>query len=215
MNADGAWMVVVALACGLLGAGVGGLLVARQVRQRLARVPAPVVDASVHAEAIDALASSLDARFAAQQHAWQEAVERLSQTLQRALQVELDFLAQQQTQRDAAQSQREQERDEALRLLIASVKGPVPQPDARSAVAVSVPAPASRAVAVSPPAISARPPELLLTPLPQLEPVYDEPEPERVLSDEEIDALPPELPPADRPRKRLLSPPKKPVLRNL
>lgn len=215
MNADGAWMVVVALACGLLGAGVGGLLVARQVRERLARVPASVADASAHAEAIDALASSLGARFAAQQHVWQEALERLPQTLQRALQVELDFLAQQQAQRDAAQSQRAQERDEALRLLIASVKGPVPQPDARSAAAVSVPAPASRSVAVSPPAVSARPPELLLTPLPQPEPVYDEPEPERVLSDEEIDALPPELPKAEMPRRRVLPTPKKPVLRNL
>lgn len=215
MNDNSLWVLVMALACGLIGAWVGGLLVARQFRQRMAHVPESAASAPVHLDAIDGLASSLDARFDAQQHAWQEAVERLPQTVQRALQVELDFLAQQQAQRDAAQVRREQERDEALRLLIASMKGRAPQPEARLAVSVSVPAPASRSVAVSPPAISARPPELLLTPLPQPEPVYDEPAPERVLSDEEIDALPPELPTAERPLRRVLPTPKKPVLRNL
>jgi hypothetical protein len=39
-------------------------------------------------------------------------------------------------------------------------------------------------------------------------------EPERELTDEEIDALPPELPPA-KPRKRILPPPKQPAWRKL
>jgi hypothetical protein len=215
MNDSSLWMVAVALACGLVGAWVGGLLVARQVRPRRAALLESVARAPAHFDEVDGLASVLDARFDAQQRAWQEAIERLPQTVQRALQVELDFLAQQQAQRDAAQVQREQARDEALRLLVVSVKGRALQPEARSAASVSMPAPASRSVAMSPPAISARPPELLLTPLPQPEPVYDEPAPERVLSDEEIDALPPELPTVDRPRRRVLPTPKKPVLRNL
>jgi hypothetical protein len=66
------------------------------------------------------------------------------------------------------------------------------------------------------PSVSARPPEWLLTPVPQPKPVYDdEPEPMRELSDEEIDALPPDLPVADKARKRILPTPKRPVLRNL
>jgi hypothetical protein len=214
MNADGVWLLV-ALVCGLLGAWLGGLLVARQVGRRLTRVPESVADAPGRADALDALASLLDAQFDAQKRAWQEALERLPEAVQRALRVELDFLVRHQAQRDAAQSQREQERDEALRLVITASKEYVPWPEARPAVSVSAPAPVARPVTVSPPAISARPPELLLTPLPRQEPVYDEPESERMLSDEEIDALPPELPLEGQPRKRLLSPPKKPVLRNL
>lgn len=214
MNANLGW-VLVALSCGLIGAWIGGLLVARQVRRRLACAPDAAAHAPARADAIHALALSLDARFAAQQRAWQETVERLPQTVQQALQVEFDFLAQQQAQRDLHRTQREQERDEAMRVLIASLKARVPAPEARPAVPPPAPAPAARPPAVSPPAVSARPPELLLTPLPQPEPVYDEPAPEPVLSDEEIDALPPELPLADKPRRRILPTPKKPVLRKL
>lgn len=74
---------------------------------------------------------------------------------------------------------------------------------------------APRSPASSPTAVSARLPELLLTPLPRPEPVYEEPEPVVELSDDELDALPPELPVPDKPRKRILPVPKKPVLRNL
>lgn len=215
MTADGLWGVAVALACGLLGAWVGGLLVARQVRRRFERAPAPIVQTPASADAMQALTRSLDARVEAHLRGVQEAVDRLPQTVQRALQVELDFLVQQQAQRDAEQSQRERARDEALHLLIASIKERAPQPPVRSAVSASAPAPAMRPPAEPPRTVSARPPELLLTPLPQPEPVYDEPEPEGVLSDEEIDALPPDLPMAGKPQKRLLATPKKPVLRKL
>ena len=63
--------------------------------------------------------------------------------------------------------------------------------------------------------ISARPPELLHTPLPRTAPVHSPPETPRELTDEEIDALPADLPEASMPRKRILPSPKKPTLRSL
>jgi len=65
--------------------------------------------------------------------------------------------------------------------------------------------------------ISARPPtpDAAPTPLARAEPRVEAAEPERELSDEEIDALPPELPAAAKQRKRVLAPPKKPTLQNL
>ena len=63
--------------------------------------------------------------------------------------------------------------------------------------------------------LSARPPELLLTPLARAEPVYPSEVPTRELTDAEIDALPPELPAAGLPRKRILPAPSKPVLKRL
>lgn len=178
---------------------------------------APVVDLEPLALRLDA---ALDVRFEAQGQAWQEVFQRIPQTLRQALQVELDFLAQQQVQRDAVAAQRENENAAALRKLVGGLASPgvAMAPSAAPAV-IAVPATTSpvapRALAPSPPAVSARPPELLLTPLPRPEPVYDEPEPMPELSDEELDALPPELPAPDIPRKRILPAPKKPVLRNL
>ncbi|WP_219210047.1 hypothetical protein [Variovorax boronicumulans] len=163
--------------------------------------------------------ATLDVHFDAQGQAWQALLQRIPQALQQALQVELDFLAQQQAHRDAAASLRDDERAAALVALIgglglSTASDHVPAgPGARSPAPALVPVP--RPVAPSPRAVSARPPELLLTPLPRPEPIYDEPEPEPELSDEELDALPPELPVPDRPRRRILPAPKKPVLRNL
>lgn len=63
--------------------------------------------------------------------------------------------------------------------------------------------------------MSARPPELLQTPLPRAEPVYAATEPTRELTDAEIDALPADLPELTLPRKRILPSPRKPTLRSL
>jgi type VI secretion system protein ImpL len=71
---------------------------------------------------------------------------------------------------------------------------------------VPTPAPAS---------LSARPPELMGTPRPQPAPVCAPQEPERELSDEEIDALPPDLPAPTRLQGKKLPAPRKPVLRNI
>jgi hypothetical protein len=79
---------------------------------------------------------------------------------------------------------------------------PLPQPQPREPAAFVQP-------------VSARPPELLQTPLPRAVPVYSAPEPQRELTDEEIDALPADVPASDKPRKRILPSPKKSVLRNL
>jgi hypothetical protein len=53
------------------------------------------------------------------------------------------------------------------------------------------------------------------TPLPRPEPVQEPEVVERELSDEELDALPPELPTDKKPRKRVLPAPKKPTLNSL
>jgi hypothetical protein len=53
------------------------------------------------------------------------------------------------------------------------------------------------------------------TPRPQPAPVCAPQEPERELSDEEIDALPPDLPAPTRLQGRKLPAPKKPVLRDI
>lgn len=72
-------------------------------------------------------------------------------------------------------------------------------------------APAPRAV--SPPVV-ARAPEVRPTPIAQPEPVFTKEESTRELTDEELDAFPPELP-TEKPRKRILPAPKKPTFRSL
>lgn len=70
----------------------------------------------------------------------------------------------------------------------------------------------------SPVRTTARPtfePPAVPQPLPRPAPFVETPRTEPELSDEEIDALPPELPSPDKPRKRILPPPRKPTLRSL
>ena len=157
----------------------------------------------------------------------------VAQAVRQAIQIELEFQERQQAERDQAraeelrrwqadQERRAQEFRALLHVMSAqSAKGPLPS---ASAVAPA-PSPepsrgdAWRAVPRSPEAstsaTSARPPELMHTPLPRPQPEF-EPEAAAVeLSDAEIDALPAEVPMAVRPRKRILPAPAKPVLRDL
>ena len=96
-----------------------------------------------------------------------------------------------------------------------------PKQDASVAPAPSASRAALSAVPAGTPApspVSARSPmgdAPMPMPRPRSEPAVTAEEPERELSDEEIDALPPELPAAANQRKRILAPPKKPTLRNL
>ncbi|WP_211462542.1 hypothetical protein [Collimonas silvisoli] len=73
-----------------------------------------------------------------------------------------------------------------------------------------IPGPASASTA-----IAVRPPELPRAPIVPHEPVQIEEEPTRELTDEELDAMPPELPTAEKPRKRIMPTPKKPTFRSL
>ena len=66
--------------------------------------------------------------------------------------------------------------------------------------------------AITSPAAERRGPPL---PLPRPEPQVQAVEAKPELSDEEIDALPPEVPTPGKPRKRILPPPKKPAMRSL
>ncbi len=174
---------------------------------------------------------AMRAQLEAQRDAFELARERaqrdLQQTLlcvpqwiQQTVRVEIEFLGRQQAERHKAQfreQQRWQSGQDEQRLAEWSVlmSASTPRPVNKAPVVASrperptpVPAPASVSAA-------ARPPELMGTLRPQPAPVYAPEEPERELSDEEIDALPPDLPAPTRLQGRKLPTPKKPVLRNI
>lgn len=161
------------------------------------------------------------------EEALQLSLERIPLRVQQAIQVELQFHGQQAAERDAAIAARQQrwqdEQDERraadCRALLYAFNAPPAatapssaRPDAEpQRPRVRAPDAAGR----PPAAVSARPPELELTPLPRPEPA---PEPEAAqpeLSDEELDALPPELPVPGKARKRVLPAPRNPPLRSL
>ena len=161
-----------------------------------------------------------------------QALQRVPPLLQQAIQVELEFQATQQAQRDQAQLQQQQrwqaeqaqrdlqrdvdyeaQRAADLRVLLQALSahpGVTPEPAVRLTAT-----PVTARVLPTPASLSARQPELLLTPLARAEPVYPSEMPTRELTDAEIDALPPELPAAGLPRKRILPAPSKPVLKRL
>lgn len=146
------------------------------------------------------------------------------QAVRQAIQIEFESQERQLAERDRArvEEQRrwqtdhdersEQELRAALQVLsAASTKSADPRAStaasARHHGPSNAPSPA--------PAVSARPPELIHTPLPRPQPAYVPEEPVFELSDEEIDALPAEIPAPDRARKRLLPAPRKPEMRGL
>lgn len=144
----------------------------------------------------------------------------VAQAVRQAIQIELEFQERQQAERDQAraeelrrwQADQEERRAQEFRALLhvmsaQSARGPLPSGDAQRA--------APRSPVASAPATSARPPELMQTPLPRSQPAFEPEAPAVELSDEEIDALPAEVPMAGRPRKRVLPAPTKPVLRDL
>jgi hypothetical protein len=148
----------------------------------------------------------------------QQALLCVPQWIQQTVRMEIEFLGRQQAERHKAQfreqqrwqsGQDEQRLAEWRAMMPASTPRPVTAPVVASRPEERpTPAPARASPA-------ARPSELLGTPRPQPAPVYAPEAPERELSDQEIDALPPDLPAPTRLQARKLPTPKKPVLRNI
>ena len=222
-------VVLLAATCvvaAVLGAALG---VAWTGRRRGASLASPVdlapLATRIATEVQARWDARLDAKFkaqhlaqaAAQQQAalaLQQALQAVPSVLQRALQIELEFQATQQAQRDQAQRQQHerwqgelQGRVEGLLQALSAQPGPAAGRTARAAPALAhqrEPHPTLRA------SVSARPPEWGLTPIARPEPVDAPPDPAPELTDEEIDALAPELPLAGPPRKRVLPGPTPP-----
>ena len=189
---------IVCLVIGLLGAALGGWICAR----------------------------GYEKRFEAQRKAFELARERAERDLQRAfscvpqwmqqtVRVEFELLGIQQMERWKElldQQQHWQSGQESLRrlewqALLAHLPGvrPASSIPTRSAGANRTVAPHSLAREPEPSVVAWPPPQPVDTPAPR----------EQELTDEEIDALPPDLPPPAPPRARKLAAPKGPVLRNI
>lgn len=200
--------LIVCLAVGVLGAMLGAWAYSRSCRAQL-----------------DAQSAAFELAREKANRDLQQALLCVPQWMQQTVRVELEFLGRQQAERWKElirEQQRWQSEQDAVRLAEwrALLSGSPPRPG-RAPVAAAPPersAPASARVSVprpipAPP--SARPPELSETPRPQPVPVYAAEAPERELSDEEIDALPPDLPVPNRLSTRKLPAPKGPILRNI
>ncbi|MGJ7615122.1 MULTISPECIES: hypothetical protein [unclassified Variovorax] len=188
---------------GMLGAGLGAWLCVRSSR----------------------------AQLETQRHAFEQARDKAERDLQQALlcvpqwmqqtvRVELEFLGRQQTERWkelVGEQQRRQAAQDGLRktewqalLAGSSTRGPLTAP---APVPVpAAPAPTAQVASVTSLAGS---PEPQKDPRPLPDPVTAREQLERELTDEEIDALPPDLPVPTRLPGRKLPAPKRPVLRNL
>ena len=152
-----------------------------------------------------------------------------AQRLRHAIQLEFEYLSRRQLEHDEAEAQAqrqwraEQEERHArdMRALLAALnarggKAALPAAAARQpAFPGTAPAPARAPTEPPSAVVSARPPELVHAPLPRAGISAEAAQPEPELSDEEIDALPPELPSLAKPRKRLLRAPTKPPLRSV
>lgn len=220
------------------------------LQARLGELPAPLAREPLAVQAAVAAAdfrqrsspldAELDARFTKQQqaqadHPLQQALQRLPQMLQQAIQVELAFLATQQAQRDQAladqqaawreeqnklHAQRDAHYAAEINRLAQALSASRGQPEVRALslprAATHLHTPAPHAPVYGPQPVSARPPELLHTPIVRPASVYATEEPAPELTDTELDALPPDLPTPGRPQRRILPPPKKkPTMRNL
>lgn len=220
MNEYGWTLGVVAFMAGLAGALAGAVVAWRAGSRRIvAQWPAEEM-----AQLRQCLEDGLQAETALHQ-----ALQRAPQVLRQQIREELEFLATQQVVQDQVRSEQQacwlaeqaalmagrEERHAAdlTRVLNAIAAGSAAGPSRSPAPRPRPPEPTAFSAA---PSVSARPPELLLTPIVHPPPVAEpEAPPERELTDEEIDALPPELPPAGPPRKRILPRAPKPTLRNI
>jgi hypothetical protein len=152
------------------------------------------------------------------QRDFQQALLCVPQWVQQATRIELELLGRQHTERHKAllreqqrwQAEQENQRQAEWRTLLSSFSAPEPHegvsPDAVSRAEKPTPVPLPAAADPHDAAHMRRPPPAL---------IHAAEEPARVLSDEEIDALPPDLPVAVRPQRRKMSAPNKPILRNI
>ena len=192
--------MVACIAAGILGAGLGAWIFSQTVRAQL-----------------EAQRQAFEVAREKAQRDLQQTLLCVPQWVQRAARVELELLGRQHAGRHEALLREQQrwqaEQDErrraewrALRLEPVSAKlAPAPQPDGnRGAKPTPGPSP-----------VPANLPESMDMRRPPPAPVESPEVPERELSDEEIDALPPDLPPPLRPRSKKMPAPSKPVLRSI
>ena len=151
---------------------------------------------------------------------------RLTQRVQQAVQVEIEYLAQQQLARDEALAQKqrrwhaEQRAHNAmdLQLLLDTLEARGGKAVTHGVATMQPTSPRTAPVAAAPTHSAtalARPPESTPVPVPRADIAPEAERPELELSDEEIDALPPELPTLAKPRKRVLPAPRKPPLQSI
>ncbi|MDH6168963.1 hypothetical protein M2282_004127 [Variovorax boronicumulans] len=192
--------LVACVASGILGAGLGAWIFSQTVRAQL-----------------EAQRQAFELAREKAQRDLQQTLLCVPQWVQRAARTELELLGRQHAGRheallreqqrwQAEQDERRQAEWRALRLEPVGAKlPPAPQPDGnRGAKPTPAPSPAP-----------ARPPGSMVMRPPPPAPVESPELPESELSDEEIDALPPDLPPPLRPRSKKMSAPGKPVLRSI
>ena len=192
------------LACfalGMLGAGLGAWAAARTARALLKAQRQACESASKQA-----------------QRDLQQALLCVPQWVQRAARIELELLGRQHTERHKAllreqqlwQSEQQTQREAEWRTLLSGFgqtglrEALLPGGIAQAKKSAPVPMPAAPDTSEAPDMHSSLPG----TTLPPEEP-------ERMLSDEEIDALPPDLPAPVRLQRRKMSAPNKPTLRNI
>ncbi|MGJ7510597.1 hypothetical protein [Variovorax sp. GT1P44] len=228
MTPSATYLLLGSFALGILGAVLGAWLYARSVAAAAAK--APPARADLPADAVDRdteLMKVVQASVSSELSGIEaKLLQRIPQYVQQAIQIELQFHTQQQVEREKAracsqerwQAERDERRSSEFRTLLRVLEAW--SAEVAPGVAFESPErpqrpPASGASAMPAPAVSARPPELVHTPLPRPQPVLHADESGPELSDEEIDALPAELPVPGKQRKRVLPAPKKPVWRSL
>jgi|GEM_PF-2587888 len=193
--------LVTCIALGLFGAGLGAWVFSQAVRAQL-----------------EAQRRAFELAREQAQRDLQQALLCVPQWVQRAARVELELLGRQHTARlrellgeqKRWQSEQEDRRQAEWRALLLEPVAPKPNTaqqsgrdlGRKSTTSVPSPPPANMHEAMS-----ARRPQPVPFAVPE--------EPEKELTDEEIDALPPDLPPPIRSRSRKMSAPNKPILRNI
>lgn len=199
-----AWMVL-CFVLGMIGAALGAWVLSRSARAQL----------EAQRQAFELAREQADRDL-------RQALLCAPQWVQQTVRVEMELGGRQQAERNKAQF-REQQRWQAEQderrlaewraLLSPSAVRVAPQPP--PVLRTDQPAPAYAPRRAPAPDPSARSVESTGTALPRPAPACAPEATERELSDEEIDALPPDLPAPARPQRRKLSAPKKPPLRNI
>ncbi|QSI30839.1 hypothetical protein GNX71_15160 [Variovorax sp. RKNM96] len=188
------------IASGILGAGLGAWIFSQTVRAQL-----------------EAQRQAFELAREKAQRDLQQTLLCVPQWVQRAARTELELLGRQHAGRHEAllreqqrwQAEQDERRQAEWRALwpepVSAKLPPAPQPNGSQG---AKPAPA-------PSPVPANPPESMGMRRPPLAPAESPEVPERELSDEEIDALPPDLPPPLRPRRKKMPAPSKPILRSI
>jgi hypothetical protein len=188
-------------ALGMLGAGLGAWAFSQAARAQL-----------------KAQRQAFELASAQVQRDLHHALLCVPQWVQRAARIELELLGRQHTERHKAllreqqlwQSEQETQRQAEWRTLLSGLSAPRAREGAQPADVAQAEEPT-----LAPLPAAADPHEAMDVRHSPHALIHAPEEPERVLSDEEIDALPPDLPAPVRPQRRKMSAPNKPILRNI